>query len=300
MKIAITTPSGHVGSAVVDYLMDLGGDIQVKLLARRPKNLDKYVRRGAEIVICSQDDKDTLVSVTRDVDALLRVTPPGFGSDDVRAYQNRMGKAAAFAIRTNRIPRVVNLSSIGANLSSGVGPINGLYDVEGLLDEVTDDITHLRPGFFFENLLMQVDSMRNWGRFSLPISGSRRYPMIATRDIGRVAATRLADQNWNGQYIHELHGPADLSYDEVAGILSKALGSKIVYVHCDRQEARQALLASAMSENLVDLLLEMYDAIESGRLQPLEPRTPQTTTLTTLAEFASEVILPLIAQPITR
>jgi uncharacterized protein YbjT (DUF2867 family) len=300
MKIAITTPSGHVGSAVTDYLMDLGGDIQVKLMARRPKNLEKYVRRGAEIVICSQDDRDSLVSVTRDVDALLWVTPPAFGSDDVRAFQNRMGKAAAFAIRTNKIPRVVNLSSIGAHLSSGVGPINGLYDVEGLLDEVTDNITHLRPGFFFENLLMHLDSIRYWGRFSLPISGSRSYPMIATRDIARVAAERLADQNWNGQYIRELHGPADLSFDEVAGIISQALGIKIVYTQCNRQQARHALLGTAMSENLADLILEMYDAVESGRVQPLEPRTPQTTTPTTLAEFASEVMLPLIAQPITR
>jgi uncharacterized protein YbjT (DUF2867 family) len=299
MKIAITTPSGHVGSAATDYLLDFGGDIQVKLLARRRQNLDRFVRRGAEVAIGSQDDKEFMASATRDVDALLWVTPPGFGSDDVRALQNRVGKAAAFAIRSNQIPRVVNLSSIGANLSSGVGPINGLYDVEGLLDDVTDNITHLRPGFFFENLLMQLETIKHWGRFSLPISGSRRYPMIATRDIGRVAAERLADTNWSGQYIRELHGPADLSFDEVAQILSHTLGIKIVYVQCNRQQARKALLESAMSENLADLILEMYDAVESGTLQPLEPRSPQTTTPTTLIEFAREIIFPLIAQPIS-
>ena len=64
MKIAVTTPSGHVGSAVVDFLLDFGGDIQVKLLARRPKDLDRFVRRGAELVIGSQDDADFLVSAT--------------------------------------------------------------------------------------------------------------------------------------------------------------------------------------------------------------------------------------------
>ncbi len=206
MKIAVTTPSGHVGSVVADVLLDFGDDIHVKLLARRPRNLDGFVQRGAELVIGSQDDADYLVSATHDVDALFWVTPPGYGSDNVRAFQNRLGIAAAFAIRTNHIPRVVNLSAIGAQLSSGVGPICGLYDVEGLLDEAGDNITHLRPGFFFENFLMQLDSITKWGRISWPISGSRSFPMIAARDVGRVAAVRLADPKWAGIYIRELHG----------------------------------------------------------------------------------------------
>ena len=198
MKIAVTTPSGHVGSAVVDFLLDFGGDIQVKLLARRPKDLDRFVRRGAELVIGSQDDADFLVSATQDVDALFWVTPPGYGSENVRAFQNRLGIAGSFAIRANNIPRVVNLSSIGAQLSSGVGPICGLYDVEGILDEAADNITHLRPGFFFENFLMQLDSITKWGRISLPLSGSRSYPMIAARDVGHVAALHWSIRTGRG------------------------------------------------------------------------------------------------------
>ncbi|MGA2796540.1 MAG: NmrA family NAD(P)-binding protein [Thermoguttaceae bacterium] len=298
MKIAVTTPSGHVGSAVVDFLLDFGGDIRVKLLARRPKDLDRFVRRGAELVIGSQDDADFLVSATHDVDALFWVTPPGYGSDNVRAFQNRLGIAGAFAIRDNRIPRVVNLSSIGAQLSSGVGPICGLYDVEGILDEAADNITHLRPGFFFENFLMQLDSITKWGRISLPLSGSRSYPMIAARDIGRVAAMRLSDPTWKGMYIRELHGPADMSFDEAAEIISQVLGRKILFIRSDKQEARHVLLNTGMSENLADLLLEMYDAVESGRLQPLQPRSLESTTPTTLTEFVHEVMLPLIAQPV--
>ena len=99
-------------------------------------------------------------------------------------------------------------------------------------------------------------------------------------------------------HIRELHGPADLNFDEVADILSDALGRNIVYIQSDRQEARHALLDAGMSENLTDLMLEMYDAFESGRLQPLEPRSPSTTTPTTLAEFAREVILPKLAHPV--
>ena len=148
MKIAVTTPTGHVGSAVTDFLLEFGGDVTVKVLGRRPEKLQEYVQRGAEIAVGAQDDVDYLVNATRGVDALFWATPPGYGSDDLRAFQNRLGKAAATAIGANKIPRVVNLSSVGANLSSGVGPINGLHDVEVLLDNVATNITHLRPGFF--------------------------------------------------------------------------------------------------------------------------------------------------------
>ena len=111
----------------------------------------------------------------------------------------------------------------------------------------------MRPGFFFENLLWQMDSIRNWGRISLPLSGSTRYPMLATRDIGRVAATRLTNADWSGQVVQELHGPADLSFREVAEILAQVLGRKIVYIKCDRLEMRDIMLKNAMSENAADL-----------------------------------------------
>ena len=244
MKIAITTPTGHVGKAVTEFLLDFGGDIRVKLLGRRPEKLREFVELGAEIDIGSQDDADYLIDATKDVDALLWVTPPGAGSDDVRAFQNRLGQAAATAVRKNRISRVVNLSSIGAQLDAGVGPINGLHDVEQRLNDAAGDITHLRPGFFFENLLQQMDAIGKSSSFSLPISGSKRFPMIASRDIARVAAKLLADPKWSGHVVRELHGPADLSFDQAAGVLSDVLGRKITFVRCDPQQARQAMLDS--------------------------------------------------------
>ena len=298
MRIAVTTPTGHVGSAVTDFLLDRGGDIKVRLLGRRRNTLADFVGRGAETAIGSQDDAEYLLKATRDCDALFWATPPGYGSDNVRAFQNRLGKAAATAIRTNGIPRVVNLSSLGAELSSGAGLINGLHDVEGLLDEAAQHITHVRPGCFFENLLLQLDSIRQYGKIALPISGSRRFAMIAARDVGLVAAERLASGNWSGKSIHELHGQADLSFDEVAGILSEALGRKVEYVRCDRKQARQFLLSHGVSENFADLMVEMYDAVEAGWLHSLQPRSPETTTPTTLTEFASEVILPMLADPV--
>jgi uncharacterized protein YbjT (DUF2867 family) len=298
MKIAVTTPTGHVGSAVADFLLDFGGSVQVRLLGRRADKLTDSIKRGAEAAIGAQDDVDYLNKATQGVDALFWATPPGYGSDNVRQFQNRLGTAAATAIQTNSIARVVNLSSIGADLTSGNGPIGGLHDVEGLLNNTGFHVLHLRPGFFFENLLWQVDSIRKWGRISLPLSASTRYPMLATRDIGRVAATRLTSTGWTGQIVQELHGPVDLNFREVSEILTQVLGRKIVYIKCDREEMRDIMLKNAMSENAADLMLELYDAVDAGRLRITQPRSPETTTSTTLAEFARDVILPLITAPV--
>jgi uncharacterized protein YbjT (DUF2867 family) len=297
MKIAVTTPSGHVGSAVADFLLDFGGNVQVRLLGRRADKLTEFMKRGAETAVGAQDDVEYLCKATRGVDALFWATPPGYGSDDVRAFQNRLGTVAAQAIKTSQIARVVNLSSLGADMAAGNGPIGGLHDIEGLLNEAGSNVLHLRPGFFFENLLWQLDSLRKWGRISLPLSASTRYPMLATRDIGRVASTRLTSTGWTGQIVQELHGPVDLSFREVAQILTEVLGRKIVYIKCDREEMRDIMLKNAMSENAADLLLELYEAVEVGRLRLTQPRSPETTTSTTLAEFAREVILPLITSP---
>ncbi len=295
MKIAITTPTGHVGSAVADFLLDKADEVSVRLLGRRPNHLQELTERGAEMAIGAQDDADYLTRATQDVDALFWVTPPGFGSDNVREFQNRLAKAAATAVRTNQIARVVNLSSLGAYLASGAGPINGLHDVEQRFNDAADNVLHLRPGYFFENLLWQADSIRDRGRISSPVSGSTRFPMIATRDIGWVAAQRLVDWEWSGQIVQELHGPADLSFDGVAATLANVLGRKIEYVKCDPRQMRQVLLDNALSENAADLMLEMYDAVEKGRLRPTQPRSEETTTPTTLQEFARDVLVPTIS-----
>jgi uncharacterized protein YbjT (DUF2867 family) len=294
MKIAVTTPTGHVGSSVVDYLLDIGGDITIKMLGRRPERLNDFVRRGAEVAVGSLDDVDYVTKSTRGVDAIFWGTPPAFGSDKPRDFQNRLGTVAANAIRANNIPRVVNLSSIGANLANGAGPVSGLHDIEGLLNDACPNVTHLRAGFFFENLFWQLDSIRNWGRISLPLSATQRYPMLATRDIGRVAATRLVSQEWTGHVVQELHGPVDMNFKEVAAILGDVLGRKIVYVKCDPQEARDGMIANGMSEAVADMMLEMYDAIETGKMRMLQPRSEETTTTTTFADFARESIVPRI------
>jgi uncharacterized protein YbjT (DUF2867 family) len=296
MKIAITTPAGHIGSKVTESLIDFGADLV--LLPHDASKVQRWASRGVRIYPGSQDDAAFLTEATRGVDALFWVTPPNLRTENVREFQRSCGRAAAQATRINRIRRVVNISSIGAQLGAGVGLVNGLYDVERYLDEASENVTHLRPGYFFENFLYQLDSIRSQGKFFLTVTGVRRLPMIATRDIARVAADRLLDVTWSGRSVRGLHGPTGLSMNEAADEISRGLGHPVLYIKVAEEALRPELLKMGMSEDVAEMFFEMYRAFELGTLKPAEPRTSATTTPTTLEEFAREVMAPMIAEPV--
>ncbi len=296
MSIAVTTPTGHIGTVVTNHLLNAGA--QVTLLTRKPEKVKEFVERGATVFQGSQEDKDFVTRATQGVDALFWLTPLEFSSTDFRGHFKRMGQAAAAAVRSNRIPRVVHLSGAGAHLTSGPGPIPGLHDIEQRLDDVVTSVTHLRPFFFFENFLLQLESLKSLGRMYLPVSGSTRIGMLATRDIGDVAARRLLDHTWTGRTVQGLHGPIDLSFDEAAAAIGQGLGRRVVHEHVTEAEAGRAMRAVGLSEYLTEAFLEVYRAIESGLLRPAEPRTADTTTPTTLQQFSQEVLKPLVSEPV--
>lgn len=118
--------------------------------------------------------------------------------------------------------------------------------------------------------------------------------MIATRDIADAAAEVLLDGSWNGQEVLGLHGPKDLSFDEATSALAEGISRPVRYVEVTPDQAREAMQGMGVGKSAVDLYLEMYDAMATGRLEIAEPRTPATTTPTTMEAFAREVVKPLL------
>jgi uncharacterized protein YbjT (DUF2867 family) len=296
MKIAICTPTGHIGSKVVRRI--LSSDHKAVLLNRDLKKIQSLVDSGAQAVQGSLDDAKFLTEALRGVDSMLWVTPPNVTSADVRGFQNACGRAVAKAIRANRIARVVNISSVGAHLGEGTGLVNGLRDVELILNDVCKNVAHLRAGFFFENFLMQWNSIRTQSCFYLTVSGLRRLPMIATSDIAVAASELLMDESWSGRLVRGLHGPTDLNLNEAAERLSRGLEKNIRYVQIDEPMMRKSLRGAGFSDDFIDLAMEMYRGFESGWMRPAEPRTVATTTPTTLEHFAREEMAPMLRETV--
>lgn len=290
MKIAITTPTGNIGGQLVRLLLDAGADLT--LLLRNPDKLEASVRERVRVKQGTQEDGEFVRRATEGAEALFWVTPSDTTISDLRGWYDRMGENAAAAVRANRIPYVVHISSAGAQLPNA-GPVSGLGVVERYLNGTDANITHLRPGFFMENTLMQLDAIRHQNAIFQPEAGDIPFPHIATRDIAAVAAELLRRRDWSGKRIRGLHGPADLTFNEVAKALSEATGRSIAYVALPPEEARQAFLGLGLSPAFTQGYLDMAHSLaQPGAVA--EPRTSETTTPTTYYQWGSEVLKPLL------
>jgi uncharacterized protein YbjT (DUF2867 family) len=291
MSIVITTPTGNIGKHALQQLLQAGADVSV--IVRQPEKLSDSIRSRVKIHQGSITDAGLVTKAFQGAKAALWVTPPNFTHPDVAAYHRELGAVAATAIKESGIPYVVNVSSAGAHLENA-GPISGLAAVERQMNAVAKNIVHLRPGFFMENFLQQIEPIKNAGAIYEPLPGDMPYPIIATGDIGAVAARLLLETNWSGHQTRGLHGPADVTFADATKILSDAIGKPVNYVQITPDQAYQAFLGIGASPGFAKALVEMYQALSRPNAIA-ESRTPETTTTTTLREWSDNVFRPLFA-----
>jgi uncharacterized protein YbjT (DUF2867 family) len=291
MSIVITTPTGNIGKHALQQLLQAGADVSV--IVRQPEKLSDSIRGRVKIHQGSITDVGLVTKAFQGAKAALWVTPPNITHPDVAAYHSELGAVAARAIKESKIPYVVNVSSAGAHLENA-GPISGLATIERRMNEVAENIVHLRPGFFMENFLQQIEPIKSDGVIYEPLPGDLPYPLIATQDIGDVAAQLLLGMNWSGHQVRGLHGAADLTFAGATKILSDSIGKPVKYVQITPDQAYQAFLAIGASPGFAKALVEMYQALSNPNAIA-ESRTPETTTPTTLREWSDSVLRPLFA-----
>lgn len=290
MRIVVSTPTGHVGSRVVRLLVQAG--MRPVALVRDPARLDGAVRERVEAVVCDQGDGDAVVRATVGADALFWVDPPTPDDDPVEGYA-RMGANAARAVRENGIGRTVFLSSAGAEMRQGAGEIDGLARTEELLDATGRPVLHLRCGYFFTNLLGELEALRTEGvlRTALPLD--YRMPWVDPRDIGDVAAARLLAEGWSGRQVQAVQGPEDLSFIDAAAIVSRAVGRPVRAERVSDEELRSALRGAGLSEKQAEGIVGMSAWMRDGFV-PEDTRSVLTTTPTPLAAWAHAYLAPVL------
>jgi uncharacterized protein YbjT (DUF2867 family) len=282
----VTGATGNTGRVIAETLLAKGK--KVRAIGRNAEHLQSLVDKGAEAFVGSVTDSSAVLSAFRGAQAVYVMIPPNYTTEDFRAYQNEIGKAYASAIRQAGIPYVINLSSVGAHLSEGAGPISGLYDVEQQLNQLQGvNIVHLRAGFFMENLFFSLDLIRKQNINGGALRGDLVMPMIATRDIAQVAAQLLLSLEFSGQTTRELLGQRDISMQEATRIIGRAIGKdELAYVRFPYEQTEQALVGMGLSQDVARSLSEMDRALNEERVQPLEKRNATNTTPTSFEQFA--------------
>ncbi|MGE5173206.1 MAG: epimerase [Betaproteobacteria bacterium] len=212
-------------------------------------------------------------------------------------YADRIGESIARALEIAKVKHVVNLSSVGAELSEGTGPVKGLHNMEERLNRIKGlNVLHLRPAYFMENLLWSIDLIRSKGINGDSIRGDLKIPMIATKDVAAYAADRLVKKDFTGSSVRYLLGQRDLSMIEAAEIIGKKIDIPgLSYVMFPYDEAEKAMVAMGLSPDMSRLYIEMSRAFNEGRIA-YEKRTRENTTLTSFEAFCDEVFVPVYTQ----
>lgn len=297
MRIAITTPTGNVGRQVTRRLLD-AGEHEIVLLARDAGKLKEEQSRGAKVITGDLADADYVRRATEKTETLFWVTPPDYTTDDLNAFQHRLAENAAAAIKANNISRTVVLSSLGAHLGDGFGPVTGLGQVESVIRRATSNLVILRPTLFMENFLPSLQSIAEAGSIYLPVAGDAKISMIATKDIADVAA-KVLSQPFHGTQLVPLHGPKEYTFNEVAGIIGETLGKTVNHTTVSPEQSREALKGIGASDNVADMFNELWSTIDNGTIKGEHARTKDTTTRTTMADFARDVMAPALQTPAT-
>lgn len=295
MIIATTAPTGTVGGKVASFLVNMKG-IQVRLLTRSRDKVRHLREFGAIVREGDLEDGHFVSRATAAADALFWITPTPPTTNDLRGFQNRLGENAAEAVVTNAIDRVVNLSSIGAHIGYDTGPIDGLHDVEQRLDEAAEEtgakVAHLRPALFMENYLQFAYPIVKDGTVPLPVSGDRSVPMISTGDVAVEAVRHLAFPCSGGGPAKPLHGPRDVVLDDAAQTIGEVIEQPVTHLKTKPEQTRTWLTAAGLSDEVASRIVQMYQSIDNGHLQPEHRKSNRTTTPTTFGEFCKSTLVP--------
>jgi uncharacterized protein YbjT (DUF2867 family) len=263
-------------------------------VGRNAAHLQASAALGAEIFIGDVTDAPALAKAFHQADSAYVMIPPNPTSDHFRAYTESVSDAIAAAVEKAGVKNVVALSSFGADKDSGTGPVIGLHKLEEKLNRIDSaNVLYLRAGYFMENTLPQVGTIRAIGSVVGPLRPDLKLPMIATRDIGAAAAEALLQLVFRGKQTHELLGHRDITYNEAASIIGKAIGKPdLKYVQAPDEQVRVAMVQMGISDNFVGGFLEMTGALNRGHMRALEARSASNTTPTAFEAFVEESFVP--------
>jgi uncharacterized protein YbjT (DUF2867 family) len=287
MKITLTGSLGNISKPLAEILIKNGHEVTI--ISSDSKKVGDIEALGAKAAIGSVSDARFLTDAFKGADAIYTMVPPNWGVSNYRQYIAETGKNYLEAIKASGVKRVVNLSSIGAHLSGGTGPIAGHYDVEHTLNTLDGiAIKHLRAGIFYINFFFDMGIIRNMGIMGNNYGEKTKLIMVHPGDIAAVAAQELQG-TFEGKS-HRYVASDEREISEIVKILGTAIDKpELPWVQFSDEETFAGMTAAGMSEAIAGTYVEMGNAINSGILfEDFNRHKPDVWGSTKLVDFVKE------------
>lgn len=252
--------TGKVGGATAKHLLAQGKE--VRALVRSPEKAANWADQGVELIDGDWNDTAAIGRALKGVEGAFVMLPAVWApSPD---YKEAKGIIANYveALAKAAPPRVVALSSMGANRTSGLGVITALSLLEQGFRNLTSPVAFVRAGGFFENFL---DGLHVAQGGTLPVfynPTTRKSTMVATNDIGAEVARLLTGPTWSGHRVIELGSM--VSADEVAAQLGEVLKLDVKAFAVPRAGWAEAFEQFGIPKGQTGAAEQMFESVNAG------------------------------------
>jgi uncharacterized protein YbjT (DUF2867 family) len=263
MKITVLGSLGNISKPLAEQLIAAGH--QVTVVSSSAEKGDAIKAIGATPAIGAVEDVDFLTKAFTGADAVYTMVPPIFTTNEWKKYIANTGKGYAEAITKAGVKNVVNLSSIGADLPDGVGPVSGIHFVEEALNALEGvNVLNLRPAYFYTNLYHSVDLIKNAGIIGGNYPASVNMVMVHPLDIADTAAKQLNELSFKGKS-HLYIVSSEHTNADIASAIGKAIGKpELPWVEFKDEDLINAMTGTGASLDVATNYAEMGNAISSG------------------------------------
>jgi uncharacterized protein YbjT (DUF2867 family) len=291
--IVITTPAGGIGHQVLENLLDSGEHL--RLVARDRSGIAADTRPGVEVIEGSHGDPAVVDKALDGADAVFWLTPPDPRAGSVESAYTGFTRPAADAFRKYGVKRVVGVSALGRGTpwAAHAGYVTASLAMDDLIAGTGVAYRALTNPSFMDNIAAQAAAIKNQGMFFSPIDGDRKLPSVATRDIAAAASRLLLDDRWSGVGEVPLLGPEDLSFNDMARIISEVLGRQVRFQQIPFAAYKDRFVGFGLSDAMAQGMTDMAWAKNEGLDNAVE-RTPENSTPTSFRQWCEAVLKPAV------
>ncbi len=287
MKYVVTGSLGNISKPLTEKLVKAGHDVTV--ISSKADKTAQIEALGAKAAIGSVEDVPFLTQTFTGADAVYTMVPPKMDAADWKGYIHGIGKNYADAIKASGVKKVVNLSSVGAHMPTGCGPVTGLHHAENELNAVADaDVKHLRPAYFYHNLYSNIGMIKHMGIAGGNYGENATMVLTHPNDIAAAAAEELLHPAFTGKSIRYIASDERKTSD-IAKVLGSSIGKpELPWVNFKNEDAHAGMVQAGLSDEVAANYVEMGAAVASGEMAADYHKNKPTLSPTKLEDFAKE------------
>jgi uncharacterized protein YbjT (DUF2867 family) len=289
MNYVLTGGSGNITKPLAEKLLSAGH--HVTIIGRNAENLKSLTDKGVKAAIGNLEDAEFLTQAFKGADAVYAMVPPKWDATDWKSYIGSIGENYARAIKNAGVKNVVQLSSIGAHLPEGVGPVSGLYRVEQALNKLENvNVKHIRAAYFYQNLLANVNMVKHAGIIGANFSvNDNKFTIVDPSDIAEAIFEELTSLNFKGNSVRYVVSD-EVSTDQIAAEIGNAIGKPdLKWIQFTNEQSLEGMKQAGLSEEVAKNYVEMGQSLDNGKMnEDYQKNRPSKFGQVKLKEFAKQ------------